>query len=132
MLAEHPGRDRQQRFEQRVAMQPSAAVVLELAESASALGLGLEEAEQLIIYGAHDAGLDRPQEVTSQALRYTWLSFLLQQGIRAADVFSLAGRVPHNDLVAYMQMHSPKAKQPLDQIDRVLPALGELALTGIG
>jgi uncharacterized protein involved in exopolysaccharide biosynthesis len=109
----------------------TAAAAGTVLRSANGSPLGLEEAEQLIIYGAHDAGLDRPQEVTSQALRYTWLSFLLQQGIRAADVFSLAGRVPHNDLVAYMQMHSPKAKQPLDQIDRVLPALRELTRKGI-
>jgi hypothetical protein len=95
-------------------------------------GLGSEEVEQLIIYGAHDAALDRPQEVTSHTLRYTWLSFLLQQGIRTADVIRLAGHVPHRDLVAFMQIHSPKAKQPLDRIDRVLPVLRELARSGIG
>ena len=94
--------------------------------------LGIEEVGQLVQYGAHDAGLDRPQEVTPDALRYTWLSFLLRQGIRAADVSGVAGRVPHSDLVAYMQIHSPKARQPLDQIDRVLPVLRELARDGIG
>ena len=62
--------------------------------------LGIEEVGQLVQYGAHDAGLDRPQEVTPDALRYTWLSFLLRQGIRAADVSGVAGRVPHSDLVA--------------------------------
>ena len=91
-----------------------------------------EEVEQLVQYGAHDAGLDRPQEVTADALRYTWLSFLLRQGIRAADVYGVAGRVPHDDLVAYMEIHSPKSRQPLDQIDRVLPVLRGLARDGIG
>jgi hypothetical protein len=92
----------------------------------------IEEVEQLVQYGAHDAGLDRPQEVTADALRYIWLSFLLRQGIRAADVYGVAGRVPHDDLVAYMEIHSPKSRQPLDQIDRVLPVLRGLARDGIG
>ncbi len=94
--------------------------------------LRIEEVEQLVQYGAHDAGLDRPQEVTPDALRYTWLSFLLRQGIRATDVSAVAGSIPHNELVAYMQIHSPKSRRPLDQIDRVLPVLRELARDGIG
>ncbi len=94
--------------------------------------LRIEEVEQLVQYGAHDAGLDRPQEVTPDALRYTWLSFLLRQGIRATDVSAVAGSIPHNELVAYMQIHSPKSRRPLDQIDRVLPELRELARDGIG
>ena len=94
--------------------------------------LGIEELEQLIQYGAHDAGLERPQEVTPNALRYTWLSFLLRQGIRTADISRVAGRVPHKDLVAYMELHSPKARQPLERIDRILPVVRELADAGIG
>ena len=79
---------------------------------------------------AYDAGLDRPQEVTAEALRYTYLSFLLRQGIRAADIGRIAGDIPQNELIAYMQLHSPTARRPLDQIERVHPGLRELV--GIG
>jgi succinoglycan biosynthesis transport protein ExoP len=94
--------------------------------------VGIEEIQQLIEYSAHDAGLDRPQEVTPDAVRYTWLSFLLRQGIRTVDVSRLAGHVPHQDLIAYMEHHSPKTRKPLAQIERVHPVFGQLARNGIG
>ena len=106
-------------------LQPDAAGPV--LRGATGEALGIEAARRLVQYGAHDAGLDRPQEVTPDALRYTWLSFLLRQGIRAADVAIVAGHVPHDDLLAYMEVHSPKARQPLDRIDRVLPVLRKLA-----
>jgi len=68
-----------------------------------------------------------PQEVTPPALRYTWLVFLLRQGLRAADVAEIAGPVSHHELMASMEIHSPKTKQPAHQIDRVLPILRQLA-----
>ena len=94
--------------------------------------LSVDEIQQLIQYSAHDAGLDRPQEVTPNAVRYTWLSFLLRQGIRTLDVSRLAGHVPHQDLVAYMETHSPRARKPLDQIERVHPIMRHLAKSGMG
>jgi uncharacterized protein involved in exopolysaccharide biosynthesis len=92
--------------------------------------LVIEEVERLVLYSAYDAGLDRPQEVTSDALRYTYLAFLLRQGIRAADIPGVAGYVTHNELVVYMQSNSPKARRPLQHIDRLLPALRELGGRG--
>jgi polysaccharide biosynthesis transport protein len=97
---------------------------------AQAVPLTTDDIERLVQYCAHDAGLDRPQEVSVEALRYTWLSFLLRQGLRAADVAAVAGDVPPRDLFSYMEIHSPKAKQPLERIDRVLPALRALGRTG--
>ncbi len=92
--------------------------------------LAPEEVARTVLFGAYDAGLDRPQEVTAEALRYTYLSFLLRQGIRAADVGRIAGDIPQNELIAYMQLHSPIARLPLDQIERIHSGLRELV--GIG
>jgi integrase len=90
-----------------------------------------EEVARLILFAAYDAGLDRPQEVTADALRSTYLIFLLRQGIRAADIGRIAGGVPQNELVAYMQLHSPVTRRPIEQIECVLPVLREITLTGI-
>jgi polysaccharide biosynthesis transport protein len=92
--------------------------------------LAAAEISRTVLFGAYDAGLDRPQEVTAEALRYTYLIFLLRQGIRAADIGRIAGDIPQNELITYMQMHSPTARRPLDQIERVHPGLRELV--GIG
>ncbi len=89
-----------------------------------------DEVSRTVLFGAYDAGLERPQEVTAEALRYTYLSFLLRQGIRAADIGRIAGDIPQNELISYMQLHSPTARRALDQIERVHPGLRELV--GIG
>jgi polysaccharide biosynthesis transport protein len=91
-----------------------------------------EEVTRLVLFAAYDAGLDRPQEVTPQVLRFTFICYLLRQGIRAADIDPIVGRVPHAELVAYMQLNSPAARRPIEDIERVLPALREIAAAGTG
>jgi len=91
-----------------------------------------QQLREVVQHAAYDAGLDQPQEVTPPALRYTWLVFLLRQGLRAADVAEIAGPVSHHELIASMEIHSPKTKQPAHQIDRVLPILRQLAVRDEG
>jgi hypothetical protein len=89
--------------------------------------LAIEDVERLILFAAYDAGLDRPDEVTMDGLRYTYLSYLLRQGIRAADIWDVAGDIPQSQLLACMRINSPAERRPLELIDRVLPALRALA-----
>jgi succinoglycan biosynthesis transport protein ExoP len=86
-----------------------------------------QQLQEVVQHAAHDAGLDHPQEVTPPTLRYTWLVFLLRQGLKAADVSEIAGPVSHDELMASMDIHSPKTKQQAHRIDRVLPVLRQLA-----
>jgi uncharacterized protein involved in exopolysaccharide biosynthesis len=97
-------------------------------------GDGFADAEvaRLVLFTAYDAGLDRAQEVTPAVLRYTFISYLLRQGIRAADIDHIVGRVPHNELVAWMQLNSPATRRAIEDIERVLPALREIAAAGTG
>jgi len=90
------------------------------------------EVARLVLFAAYDAGLDRPQEITPSVLRYTFISYLLRQGIRAADIDHVVGRVPNNELVAYMQLNSRATRRPIEDIERVLPALREIAAAGTG
>jgi len=79
--------------------------------------------EKLVLYAAYDAGLDRAEEVTPALLRYTYLCYLLRQGIRAADISAVIGDVPQNELTACMRINSTRERQPLELIDRIHPAL---------
>jgi uncharacterized protein involved in exopolysaccharide biosynthesis len=88
--------------------------------------LTTEELARLIFCAAYDAVLDRPQEVTPAALRHTYLACLLRRGIRAADIGRIAGHIPREDFVAYMQLTSSGSRLPLEQIDKVYPALRDL------
>jgi polysaccharide biosynthesis transport protein len=105
--------------------------VAEVFRNAQGARLEIAEVERLVLYAAYDAALDRPQEITPAALRYTYLCFLIRQGIRAADIADAAGPVPQKQLIACMQINSPRERRPLELIDRVLPALRELGGGGI-
>jgi len=111
-----------------VARQPAhEGVASEVLQTAREALVEIAEVERLVLYAAYDAGLDRPQEVTPAALRYTYLSYLIRQGIRAADIAGVAGPVPQKELIACMQINSPGERRPLELIDRILPGLREFA-----
>jgi integrase len=93
------------------------------------ISVDAQRLQQIVQHAAYDAGLDHPQELTPQALRHTWLVFLLRQGLRAADVAEVAGPVSDEELMTSMEIHSPKTKQPAHRIDRVLPILRQLAVS---
>jgi uncharacterized protein involved in exopolysaccharide biosynthesis len=112
--------------------QRQAKAVGRILEKPSGDGLADAEVARLVLFTAYDAELDRPQEVTPAVLRYTFISYLLRQGIRAADIDRIVGRVPDTELVAYMQLNSPAARRPIEDIERVLPALREIAAAGTG
>ena len=103
----------------------------EVLHNAQGACLEIAEVERLVLYAAYDAGLDRPQEVTPTALRYTYLCFLIRQGIRAADIADAVGGIRQKELITCMQINSPRERRPLELIDRVLPALRELDGGGI-
>jgi len=85
-----------------------------------------EELDRIVLFAAYDAGLEHPQEITTAALRYTYLIYLLRQGIRANDISRIAGHIPQEDIVSYIQQISPGARRELGEIDRIHPALRSL------
>jgi integrase len=87
--------------------------------------LPLDDIRSLVMYAAYDAGLDGADEVSLRALRHTYLVYLLRQGIRFADIGRIVGRLPQDELAAYMRLTPSQARRPLEQIDPVLPALRE-------
>ena len=85
--------------------------------------LPVDDLRNLVIYAAYDAGLDGADEVSLRALRHTYLAYLLRQGIRFADIGRIAGRLPQEELAAYMRLAPSQPRRPLEEIDPVLPAL---------
>ena len=112
--------------------QPQGEAAGRILQKPAGDGFADAEVARLVLFTAYDAGLYRAQEVTRAVLRHTFISYLLRQGIRAADIDRVVGRVPHNELVAYMQLNSPATRRPIEDIERVLPALREIAAAGTG
>ena len=105
----------------RRAVQPQAAGAV--LRSPSGGPWPLDDIRSLVMYAAYDGGLEGADEVTPRTLRHTYLVYLLRQGIRFADIGRIAGRLPQEELAAYMRFAPFQPRQPLEQIELVLPAL---------
>ncbi len=76
-----------------------------------------------LLYAAHDAGLDAADDVTPEALRHTYVAFLLRQGLRFADVARIVGPLPADRLAAYKRLAPGGTAVGLGDVERILPAL---------
>jgi uncharacterized protein involved in exopolysaccharide biosynthesis len=109
----------------RRALQPQATGVV--LRSPSGGPLPLDDIRSLVMYAAYDAGIEGAEEVTPRTLRHTYLVYLLRQGIRFADIGRIVGRLPQEELAAYMRFAPSQPRRPLEQIELVLPALRDIA-----
>jgi uncharacterized protein involved in exopolysaccharide biosynthesis len=97
-------------------------------QPAAILASSTDEVAHLVMCAACDAGLADAHEVTPAILRHTYVAFLLQQGARFADIGRIVGRLPQEELTAYMRLASARARVPLDQVDPIPPALRAMAV----
>jgi uncharacterized protein involved in exopolysaccharide biosynthesis len=91
--------------------------------------LPLSHLEALISYAAHDAGLQQAADVTPWAVRHTFISYLVRQGLRFSDLARIVGTLPAEVTAAYGALLPAGARHSLDQTDRVIPALRQFADT---
>ncbi len=93
-------------------------------ETSDALDATLPDAlDATLLYAAHDAGIPGADEITSAALRHSYIAYLVRQGVRFADLFGIVGRLPADMLGAYTALSPAGKKRPLEEIDRTHPAL---------
>jgi uncharacterized protein involved in exopolysaccharide biosynthesis len=108
----------------RRALQPQAAGAVLCSPSGGPLPL--DDIRSLVMYAAYDAGIEAADEVTLQTVRHTYLVYLLRQGIRFADIGRIAGRLPQQELAAYMRFAPSQPRRPLEEIELVLPPLRDI------
>ena len=85
-----------------------------------------EEIASLVASSAYDAQLDQAATVTPQALRFTYVAFLVRQGVRFGDLARVVGTVPAETLNALASLAPAAQRLPLDQVERLLPAVRAL------
>jgi len=76
-----------------------------------------------LLVAAHDAGIEQAHELGPQALRHTFLAFLVRQGARFADVTRVVGALDADLLSAYSQLAPPGARREADAVRWVFPSL---------
>ena len=86
----------------------------------------LDSLSTQLINAAHDAGLERVHEITPQALRHTYIAFLVRQGVRFADLAQIVGQLPAATLSAYSALAPTGARLARESINYVFPGLERL------
>ena len=69
----------------------------------------------------------QPVQVTGEAIRHTYIAYLVRQGVGLKDLKHLTAPIPPTELVTYGRLSPPGPGVPLDQIDRVYPLFRESA-----
>jgi uncharacterized protein involved in exopolysaccharide biosynthesis len=82
----------------------------------------------LLACAAHDAGLSGTDEITADALRQSYIIYLVKQGIRLAELESIMGYLPPIELSAYAAYSPPGQKRPLEEINLLYPGLQGVVL----
>ncbi len=77
-----------------------------------------------ILCAAHDAGIDGAAQITSDALRHTYVAFLVRQGIRFGDLVQLVGPMPAELLGMYSLLSPARSRVARQDIHVEHPAVG--------
>ena len=102
-----------------------ADATVNLLRGAEGGSMSAESLAAKLLVAAHDAGIERAQEVTPEALRHTYLAFLVRQGARFADITRWVGPLGADLLSAYSQLAPPGARLEASDVRRLFPALAQ-------
>ncbi len=82
-----------------------------------------EDVDALLCCAAIDAGLSDPEQVNATSLRYSYLLFLVRQGIKLSDLAKIVGPLPPARLVELSRFSPAQAGLALSEIDLDYPGL---------
>ena len=94
-----------------------------LLHSLAGTALTEDNLDALVTCSAYDAGLERADEIVPRALRHTYVTFLVRQGMRFADIAQIVGRLPAEELAVYAALATPAPRIALEHAETILPAL---------
>ncbi|MGY6277191.1 GumC family protein [Methylomonas sp. MgM2] len=75
-----------------------------------------DEIEALLCCAAIDGGLHEPMQINAGCLRYTYMVYLVRQGIKLADLTKIVGVLPPDVLVELGRFSPEQAGLPLEKI----------------
>ena len=107
---------------------PRAVPLASRLQTGLILPLAEEDAEEVtarIHLTAVDAGLPTPETIGAEALRHTYIAYLVRQGIRLSELERVIGRIPAKNLAAYSRYSPPGPGLSAERVALVYPALAE-------
>ena len=83
--------------------------------------LSTEDFCQIIINTGHDAELPYPEQLSTEVLRHTYLTYLVSQGVRLNDLEQLSGYLKPAELAKYRAVNRHGKSVDIEQIDTIFP-----------
>lgn len=85
--------------------------------------LTVDDVRSIVSSSAFDASLEQAQSVDPDALRHTYLAFLVRQGLRFAELNRLVGRLSPDRINALATLAPDVQRVSVDAVETLLPAL---------
>ena len=99
-------------------------------EGRPAWGVGKSSTEDLaaiLLCAAVDSGLSNPEEITAEAIRHSYIAYLVRQGLRLSDLEQITGDMEPTLISGYSSYSPPQQGRGIEEIELVHPALIDLA-----
>lgn len=83
----------------------------------------VEDFARVITLAAIDSGVAHPEEINADAIRHTYIVYLVRQGLRLTSLEQLVGYISNETLLSYASYSPPRAGCGVEEINRVHPVL---------
>ena len=80
----------------------------------------------VILCSAVDSGLPNPGEITAEAIRHSYIAYLVRQGLRLSDLEQITGYLEPSVISSYSSYSPPQKKCGIDNIELLHPALDDI------
>ncbi|MBN9126202.1 MAG: integrase, partial [Nitrosospira sp.] len=76
-----------------------------------------------LVCAAVDSGLPDPQQITAEAVRHSYIAYLVRQGLRLSDLEQVIGYLEPPAMLSYSAYSPPQQGRKIGEIELAHPAL---------
>lgn len=87
-----------------------------------------EMLQSILIYAVIDAGLKNPKSITASSISYSYVLYLVRQGVRLSEVEEIVGSIEPIELSRYSRFSPEKRGLSLADISLLYPALKKYSI----
>ncbi len=86
-----------------------------------------DELAAAVLCTAVDSGLPNPGEINAEAIRHSYIAYLVRQGLRLSDLEQITGYLEPSVISSYSSYSPPQQGLSIDEVELLHPALNEMA-----
>ncbi|MDD2800933.1 MAG: integrase [Methylococcales bacterium] len=89
--------------------------------------LSVDDLNAALICAAVDSGLPNPDEITAEAIRHSYIAYLVRQGLKLGDLEQITGYLEPTVIASYSSYSPPQQGRGIEEIELLHPALIDIA-----